>query len=87
MKKLSGKEFSKLVYFINFCTYIFQSSCLLLWSTFSSEHTFSDCLLYNEDHSNNPEKYDVKLDRHNNVRKYMCCETGQERCCSSCVHS
>ena len=30
------------------------------------EHSFSGLFLYNEDHSNNPGKYDLTLDRKNN---------------------
>ena len=41
--KISSKEFSKLMYFINSFSYIFQASLLLLWGTFSSEHSFKGC--------------------------------------------
>ena len=47
-EKLSPKEFSKLMYFMYSFTYIFQASLLLLWGTFSSEHSFKGCLYVKE---------------------------------------
>ena len=80
LEKLSGKEFSKLMDFINSFTYIFQASCLLLWSFFFW-NSFSDCLcikkiiqvILKNTMSRSIgkiilEKYDVKIDRENNYR-------------------